>query len=62
MTDNIYFDKYEKLILQVLVKERRALSILELSNITGISRKKVSDTLKTLKNKEFAIEVIEDDN
>ncbi len=62
MAEDTYFDKYEKRILQVLIKERRALSVLEISTLTGISRQKVGNTLKTLKNKDFAIEVIDDDN
>lgn len=61
MSEDTHFDKYEKRILQVLIKERRALSILEISNLTGISRQKVGDILPKLKEKDFAIEVVEDD-
>lgn len=61
MAEDAYFDKYEKRILQILIKERRALSVLEISTITGISRQKVGDTLNKLTEKDFAIEVIDDD-
>lgn len=60
MGEDNYFDKYEKRILQVMIKERRALSVLEISKLTGISRQKITETLQTLKKKDFAIEVIED--
>lgn len=61
MGDETYFDKYEKRILQVMIKERRALSVLEISKLTGISRQKITETLQELKKKDFAIEVIEDE-
>ena len=61
MAEDAYFDKYEKRILQVLIKERRSMSVLEISTLTGISRQKVGDTLNKLKDKDFAIEVMEDD-
>ena len=62
MSEDAYFDKYETRILQVLIKERRSLSILEISNLAGVSRQKVGVTLQKLKEKDFAIEVIEDDS